>query len=230
MAVSNISIQVMSKEILGLIGPNGAGKTTLFNLITGLERPTSGDILFESRSILKLKPHSICKRGISRTYQSVRPFLNHSVRDNIAVGVNYGRRIGTEDREKKIDDILDFLDLRSKERILAKNLPIEQRKLLEVGRALGANPKLLLLDEPMAGLNPREMVEFASLIKEMMHKQTSLTIIIVEHVMKVISSVCSRVVVLHSGEVLTSGNPEEVLSDKKVIDIYLGETYSQSNN
>jgi branched-chain amino acid transport system ATP-binding protein len=230
MAVSNISIRVMSKEILGLIGPNGAGKTTLFNLITGLERPTTGDILFEGRSILKLKPHSICKKGISRTYQSVRPFLNHSVRDNIAVGVNYGRRIGTEDREKKIDDILDLLELRSKERILAKNLPIEQRKLVEVGRALGANPKLLLLDEPMAGLNPKEMVEFAALIKELMQKQTSLTIIIVEHVMKVISSVCSRVVVLHSGEVLTSGNPEEVLSDKKVIDIYLGETYSQSNN
>lgn len=216
-----------SHEILGLIGPNGAGKTTLFNLITGLERPTSGDVFFEGRTIKKLKPHSICRIGIARTYQNVRPFLNHTVRDNIAVGVMYGRGFD-ESREEKIDEILDLLDLRSKESTLAKNLPIEKRKMVEVGRALGANPKLLLLDEPMAGLNQTEISGFVKLMKSLLER--GLTILIVEHVMKAISSACSRVVVLHSGEVLATGSPEQVLSDKKVIDVYLGESYSKPSS
>lgn len=216
-----------SHEILGLIGPNGAGKTTLFNLITGLEKPTSGDVFFEGRTIKKLKPHSICRIGIARTYQNVRPFLNHTVRDNIAVGVMYGRGFD-ESREEKIDEILDLLDLRSKESTLAKNLPIEKRKMVEVGRALGANPKLLLLDEPMAGLNQTEISGFVKLMKSLLER--GLTILIVEHVMKAISSACSRVVVLHSGEVLATGSPEQVLSDKKVIDVYLGESYSKPSS
>ncbi len=228
-AVKNVSFRVESKEILGLIGPNGAGKTTLFNLITGLEKPTSGDVFFEGRNINKLKPHSICRIGIARTYQNVRPFLNHTVRENIAVGVMYGRGFpeGVQ-QEKKIDEILDLLELKSKQSVLAKNLPIEKRKMVEVGRALGANPKLLLLDEPMAGLNPTEVDEFVALIKSFLER--GLTILIVEHVMKAISSACSRVVVLHSGEMLASGTPEQVLSDKKVIDVYLGESYSKPSN
>jgi branched-chain amino acid transport system ATP-binding protein len=227
-AVKNVSFGIEQKEILGLIGPNGAGKTTLFNLITGLERPTSGDVLFEGESIRKLKPHSICRLGIARTYQNVRPFLNHTVRENIAVGVEYGRGFERAQRSKRIDEILDFLDLRSKESLLAKNLPIEKRKMVEVGRALGSNPKLLLLDEPMAGLNPTEITGFVELMKSILKQ--GVTILIVEHVMKAISSACSRVVVLHSGEVIATGSPEQVLSDKKVIDIYLGESYSKPSN
>ena len=196
-------------------------------MITGLEKPTSGDVFFEGRTIKKLKPHSICRIGIARTYQNVRPFLNHTVRDNIAVGVMYGRGFD-ESREEKIDQILDLLDLKSKESTLAKNLPIEKRKMVEVGRALGANPKLLLLDEPMAGLNQTEISGFVKLMKSLLER--GLTILIVEHVMKAISSACSRVVVLHSGEVLATGSPEQVLSDKKVIDVYLGESYSKPSS
>ena len=196
-------------------------------MITGLEKPTSGDVFFEGRTIKKLKPHSICRIGIARTYQNVRPFLNHTVRDNIAVGVMYGRGFD-ESREEKIDEILDLLDLKSKESTLAKNLPIEKRKMVEVGRALGANPKLLLLDEPMAGLNQTEISGFVKLMKSLLER--GLTILIVEHVMKAISSACSRVVVLHSGEVLATGSPEQVLSDKKVIDVYLGESYSKPSS
>jgi branched-chain amino acid transport system ATP-binding protein len=232
LAVKNVSIKVERNETIGLIGPNGAGKTTVFNLITGIERPTSGDVLFEGKSILRLRPHSICKLGISRTYQNVRPFLNHTVRENIAVGVSYGRRDPALNyhQEEQIDSILDFLNLKSKQNLLAKNLPIEQRKLVEVGRAIGAKPKLLLLDEPIAGLNPRETIEFIDLMNRLKQDRKEMTILIVEHVMKVISSACSRVIVLHSGEVLSSGTPNEVLADKKVIDVYLGESYSKSEN
>ena len=225
-AVKNVSFNVESNEILGLIGPNGAGKTTVFNMITGLERPSSGDVIFEGKSIKKLKPHTICRKGISRTYQSVRPFLNHTVRENIAVGVGYGRIKG--DQDKRLDEILDFLGLTSKQFLLAKNLPIEQRKLVEVGRAIGAGPKLLLLDEPMAGLNPKEVQDFVEIMKKLNKK--GITIVIVEHVMKAISSACSRVIVLDAGEVLASGAPDQVLSDRKVIDVYLGETYSKPPN
>ena len=226
--MKDVSFSVEPNEIIGLIGPNGAGKTTVFNLITGLEKPTSGDIFFEGRSIKKLKPHSICRIGIARTYQNVRPFLNHTVRENVAVGVMYGRGFQEAQRERRIDQILDLLELKSMESILAKNLPIEKRKKVEVGRALGANPKLLLLDEPMAGLNPSEVADFVALMKSLLKK--GITILIVEHVMKAISSACSRVVVLHSGEVLATGSPEQVLSDKRVIDVYLGESYSKSSN
>jgi branched-chain amino acid transport system ATP-binding protein len=236
LAVKNVSIQVEPNEIVGLIGPNGAGKTTVFNLITGIERPSSGDVIFEGKSIRGLKPHSICKAGISRTYQNVRPFLNHTVRENIRVGVSFGRRNGEirkledDDDDEEIDKILDFLNLRSKQNLLARNLPIEQRKLVEVGRAIGAHPKLLLLDEPIAGLNPKETVEFVEIMRRLKAEHKEMAILIVEHVMKVISEVSSRVVVLHSGEVLSSGTPNEVLADKKVIDVYLGESYSKSEN
>jgi branched-chain amino acid transport system ATP-binding protein len=235
LAVKNVSIKVESNEILGLIGPNGAGKTTVFNLITGLEKPTTGDVIFEGRSIKGLKPHSICKLGISRTYQNVRPFLNHTVRENIAVGVSFGRKnengsIEHRSEEEQIDRILEFLNLKSKQYLLARNLPIEQRKLVEVGRAMGAQPKLLLLDEPIAGLNPKETAEFVEIMNKLKREHKEMSILIVEHVMKVISSACTRVIVLHSGEVLSSGTPAEVLADKKVIDVYLGETYSKSEN
>lgn len=226
-AVRNVSLAINPNEIVGLIGPNGAGKTTVFNLITGIEKPSSGNILFNGKSIRRLKPHSICKLGISRTYQNVRPFLNHTVRENIAVGVSFGKGFSekTDGIDKKIDEILEFLALTDKQYSLAKNLPIEQRKLVEVGRALGANPDLLLLDEPMAGLNPSETVQFVELMKSLREK--GITILIVEHVMKAISSACSRVIVMHLGEILASGTPEEVLTDKRVIDVYLGEAYSK---
>lgn len=227
-AVKDVSFTVNSGEILGLIGPNGAGKTTLFNLVTGLDKPDSGDILFEGNSINKLKPHSICQMGISRTYQSVRPFLNHTVRENLAVGAIYGRVSSARvDPQRRIEDVLNRLNLKKIENFYAKNLPIEDRKMVEVGRALAANPKLLMLDEPMAGLNPSEVSHFVELIKGL-REEMKLTILIVEHVMKAIASVCSRVVVLHHGELLAEGTAEEVLTDERVIEVYLGESYSKN--
>jgi branched-chain amino acid transport system ATP-binding protein len=226
-ALQNVSISVERGDVLGLIGPNGAGKTTLFDIVTGLQKPSSGKVLFEGKNILGLRPHEICRIGIARTYQSVRPFLNHTVRENILVGVLYGADSSRPlDRDKRIEEILMLLGLKDRQYQLAKNLPIEQRKMVEVGRALGANPKLLLLDEPMAGLNASEMHEFVSLIKTL--KEKGVTVVIVEHVMKAISSACSRVIVLHLGQLIASGSPEEVLSDKRVVDVYLGESYSRS--
>ncbi|MDG6908093.1 MAG: ABC transporter ATP-binding protein [Nitrososphaerota archaeon] len=231
-AVKDVSFKVERGEVVGLIGPNGAGKTTLFNIITGMMKPDFGDVLFEGRSIKRLPPHSISKLGISRTYQSVRPFLNHTVRQNIEVGAIYGRHISGDSksstRESKIEEVLKLLNLKSKEGVLTKNLPIEERKMVEVGRALAANPKLLMLDEPMAGLNPYEVSQFVNLIKSF--KERGLTVLIVEHVMKAISAACTRVVVLHHGELLAEGAPSAVLSNQQVVDVYLGESYTANRS
>ena len=226
-AVKNVSFQIREREIIGLIGPNGAGKTTLFNLVTGMDRPDSGSVTFEGRNITKLRPHKICKLGISRTYQSVRPFLNHSVRENVAVGAIYGRKVPDgRSIDERVDEILSFLDLKSKENYLSRNLPIEERKMVEVGRALAGNPKLLMLDEPMAGLNPSEVGQFVNLVKRL-NAEKGLTVLIVEHLMKAISSLCSRVIVMHHGEVLAEGTPSVVLTDSSVIEVYLGESFGK---
>ncbi len=231
-AVKDVSFRVDQGEIVGLIGPNGAGKTTLFNIITGMMKPDAGDVLFEGRSITKLLPHTISKMGISRTFQSVRPFLNHTVRQNIEVGAIYGRQSAGDKksgaREAEVEAVLKMLNLKQKENALAKNLPIEERKMVEVGRALAANPKLLMLDEPMAGLNPYEITQFVNLIKSF--KERGITVLIVEHVMKAISSACTRVIVLHHGELLAEGTPSTVLSNQQVVDVYLGESYTASRS
>jgi branched-chain amino acid transport system ATP-binding protein len=228
-AIKGVSFKLEKNEIVGLIGPNGAGKTTLFNIITGMTAPDSGDVLFEGMSIVGRLPHSISKLGIARTFQTVRPFLNHTVRQNIAVGAIYGHRVEENnekppDSDKRIEEVLQLLNLKSREDKLAKNLPIEERKMVEVGRALAANPKLLMLDEPMAGLNPSEVSKFVELIKSLSEK--GIAILIVEHVMKAISSACTRVIVLHHGEMLAEGIPSAVLSNEHVIDVYLGDTYA----
>src|ERR1700730_920705 len=213
-AVNNVSFAMENNEILGLIGPNGGGKTTLFNLITGMEKADSGVVLFEGQNTTKLKPHSICKLGVSRTYQSARLFLNHTVKENVLVGAIYGRRSAGEDVHAKVDQVLTRLDLKKRESVLAKNLPIEERKRVEVGRALAANPKLLMLDEPMAGLNPNEITRFVTLLKAI-KEELSISVLIVEHVMKAISTASSRVIVMHHGEIIAQGTPESVLNDSK---------------
>jgi branched-chain amino acid transport system ATP-binding protein len=225
-AVSNVSFNVRNGELLGLIGPNGAGKTTLFDLVTGLEKPDSGSALYEGRDIVGLRPHEICKLGISRTYQSARLFLNHTVRQNVLVGAIYGRSSGENINVRdKVDSILERLDLKKREAVVAKNLPIEQRKIVEVGRAIAANPKLLMLDEPMAGLNPNEIGRFVDLLKSI-REEMSISVLIVEHVMKAISSACSRVIVMHHGEIIAEGTPNAVLNDTRVVEVYLGKSYA----
>ncbi len=225
-AVSKVSFNVGNGELLGLIGPNGAGKTTLFNLVTGLEKPDTGSALFEGRDIIGLRPHEICKLGISRTYQSARLFLNHTVRQNVLVGAIYGRSSGEKVHvDDKVDTVLERLGLKEREDVVAKNLPIEQRKMVEVGRALAANPKLLMLDEPMAGLNPNEIGRFVDLLKSI-RSEMSISVLIVEHVMKAISSACSRAIVMHHGEIIAEGTPDAVLNDTKVVEVYLGKSYA----
>jgi branched-chain amino acid transport system ATP-binding protein len=225
-AVRNVSFDINANEFLGLIGPNGAGKTTLFNLVTGMESADTGTVFFAGKNIVRFKPHAICKLGISRTYQSARPFLNHTVRENILVGAIYGRASAKQtDSKIRVEEILQRLDLKKRESILAKNLPIEERKMVEVGRAIAANPKLLMLDEPMAGLNPNEISRFVELLKSI-KVELSMTVLIVEHVMKAISSACSRVIVMHHGEIIAEGTPESVLRNSKVVEVYLGQSYS----
>ncbi len=220
--MKNVSLSVSKGEILGLIGPNGAGKTTLFNLITGTYRPEEGQILFDGYEITRLKPHQIVHRGIARTFQSVRPFLNLTVFENARIGGLFGEKDDAVD--ERIREALELTGLSAKRDLTVRNLPIEERKLVEVARALASSPSLLLLDEPMAGLNPAEIVKFINLARTL--HSDGLSILIVEHVMKAIMSVSDRIIVMHHGEKIADGKPQEIASNEKVIEVYLGEKYA----
>ena len=223
-AVNNVDFRIEEQEILGLIGPNGAGKTTLFNVITGVYRPTSGRIRFRGEDITGLKPHVICDKGIGRTFQLVRPFLNMTALQNVMVGALFGR--GGKDMasaEERAYELLEFMGLKGKENVLAKSLTLVERKRLEIARALAGEPELLLLDEVVAGLNPTETAETMALIKKI--RDLGITVFMVEHIMKAVMGISDRVMVLHHGEKIAEGTPEEVASDQRVIEAYLGEEY-----
>jgi branched-chain amino acid transport system ATP-binding protein len=222
MALREVSFGIAKGEILGLIGPNGAGKTTLFNAVAGVFPPESGKIQFNGEEITGLRPHELCMKGIARTFQITKPFLNISVLDNLMVGAL--------SKEKKLEvgkkislEVLEFVGLISKKDVLAGSLTLEDRKKLELARALATKPTLLLLDEVMAGLNPKEMEDTLKLIRKV-HAE-GMTIFIVEHVMKAIMSVSHRIMVLHHGEKIAEGAPNEVVQDQKVVDAYLGQSY-----
>jgi len=223
-AVHNVDFRIEKQEILGLIGPNGAGKTTLFNLISGVYRPTSGRIWFKGEEITGLRPHVICNKGISRTFQLVRPFLNMTALQNVMVGALFGRS-GRDmaDAREKAHKLLEFVGLEGREGLLAKSLTLVDRKRLEMARALAGEPELLLLDEVVAGLNPTETAETMALIKKI--RDLGVTIFMVEHIMKAVMGISDRVMVLHHGEKIAEGTPEEVASDRRVIEAYLGEEY-----
>ena len=224
--MQGLSLRVVQDEIVGLIGPNGAGKTTLFNVISGNFRQDLGEIYFGARNIDKLKPHQRCRLGIDRTYQTVRPFLDFSVEQNLMIGACYGRgeeRLTGRDLRGHMDRILEALGLQTKRHELAKNLTLVDRKFVEVARALATNPKLLLLDEVLSGLNPAELERAAQLIKDL-SLSFGLTIIWIEHIMKALLAICGRFVVLNYGIKLTEGRPAEVVADERVIEAYLGRT------
>jgi branched-chain amino acid transport system ATP-binding protein len=221
-AISNVDFHVDQGEIVGLIGPNGAGKTTLFNLISAALNLSSGIIKFKSEKISGLKPHQICRMGVARTFQSVRIFANMPVLGNILLGSLFGTStaISSADATKEAMESLEFVGLSGTKATLAKDLTLANQKRLEVARALATKPELLLLDELAAGLNATETAQAMELVTKT--RDRGITILMIEHVMKAIMSVCDRIMVLHHGEKIAEGTPEEIRNNQTVIDVYLG--------
>ncbi len=223
-AVNGVSLKVNQGEIFGLIGPNGSGKTTIFNLISGFHPVTSGDIYFNNQNITGLKTHKICKIGVARTFQVVKPLGRLTVLDNV-IAASFSR-VNTKEKAYKIAmDTLEFCGLAHRKDVLAKSLPIGERKRLEITRALATKPKLLLLDETAAGLNPSEVDTAIQLIQAI--RDRGITIIIVEHIMKVIMTISDRIHAINFGQTITEGTPKEVAEHPGVIEAYLGEDYAQ---
>jgi branched-chain amino acid transport system ATP-binding protein len=225
-ALKNITLNVEKGEIVGLIGPNGAGKTTLFNVIAGTYKPEEGSIKFEGKDITRLPPHKICKLGIARTFQVPKPFLNMTVYENVLAAYLFGgasKKVA--EVEQEIISILKRLGLEKKRDMPASKLTIYEQRMLEIARSLAMKPKLLLLDEVLAGLNPTETSQAINIIKEL-HLKDGITIMMIEHNMRAVMNVSDRIIVLHHGEKLAEGRPQEVASNPEVVRVYLGETYA----
>ena len=224
-AVDNVSFEVFEQEILGLIGPNGAGKTTLFNCITGVYKPEKGRIIFKGVDITGWPPHKVTKIGIARTFQVVKPFNELTVKENVMVGALFGRKYGeisSDEAERKALEILEFLGLERKAELPAKSLNIHEKKTLEVARALAAEPELLLLDEALAGLTPKEIESMLEIIARI-REEKKIAIIMVEHVMHAVMNIADRLVVLNYGRKIAEGSPEEIASNEEVVRAYLGD-------
>jgi branched-chain amino acid transport system ATP-binding protein len=223
-AVNEVSFQVEKGEIFGLIGPNGSGKTTIFNCINNFFPITGGDILFKGSSIKGLKTHKVCQMGIGRTFQVVKPLARLSVLDNVTASA-FCRVNSIKAAKDEAYKILDFCNLLGEKNKPAKSLPIAGRKRLEIARALATKPELLLLDETAAGLNPSELDEAINLIKRI--RDCGITILIVEHIMKVIMTISDRIHAINFGQTIAEGTPKEVANNQAVIEAYLGEEYAQ---
>jgi branched-chain amino acid transport system ATP-binding protein len=221
-AVDRFSCTIEEGEIVGLIGPNGAGKTTVFNLITGSLPADEGEITFRTEPITRLRPDQVCHRGIGRSFQIVKPFGNISVLDNVLIGALAEEESVLQARERA-GEMLRLVGLEDQRDTLAKGLTIGNRKRLEVGRALATNPELLLLDEPVGGLNPTEVNQLMELVREIVRR--GVTVLMIEHCMQAIMSVSDRILVMHHGEKIAEGKPSEVAVDPQVVRAYLGEEY-----
>jgi len=235
-AVNNFNITIEEGQLYGLIGPNGAGKTTLFNLLTGVYKPNEGSILLDGKNITGMKTTDVNKAGIARTFQNIRLFKQMSVLDNVKAGLHNQYRYSTiagilrlpryfkveKQMNQRAFELLKVFGLDKYSDFLASNLPYGQQRKLEIARALATNPKLLLLDEPAAGMNPNETKELMETI-QFVRKEFKMTILLIEHDMKLVSGICEELTVLNFGEVLTQGKTTTVLNDPKVITAYLGE-------
>ncbi|GAC1544239.1 MAG: ABC transporter ATP-binding protein [Candidatus Velthaea sp.] len=227
-ALSDVSFSVEAGSVVGLIGPNGSGKTTLMNVISGVYKPTSGKVAFRDRTIASVPTHDVCKLGIARTFQIVKPFANLSVRENVAVGSMYGREGSKRSTAASFERAQELLEIVGLERVAdrpASDLTIPDRKRLEVAKALALDPEVLLLDEVMAGLNATEVDEAIELLRSV--NKRGVTLIVVEHLMKAIMSISTTVVVLAEGKKIAQGHPHEVVSTPAVIEAYLGSRFAQ---
>jgi len=236
-AVNNFLLSLLPGSLTGLIGPNGAGKTTVFNLITGMIEPSAGSIIFREKEIVGLKPYQIYQLGIGRTFQNIRLFKDLTVLDNVRVAYHHRGEYGLFDaiihtprfqKEEKMvaertRELLSVLGLRLKEQELAKSLPYGEQRRLEIARALIAEPQLLLLDEPAAGMNPAEACRLMELI-QFIRERFNLTILLIEHQMQVVMGVCEQVVVMDFGEIIAVGPPDQIRNNPRVIEAYLGKT------
>ncbi|OGO11876.1 MAG: ABC transporter ATP-binding protein [Chloroflexi bacterium RBG_13_68_17] len=222
-AVSGVDLRVDEGEVVGLIGPNGAGKTTLFNLLSGALKPNSGAVRFRGEDITGLKPHQICRKGLARTFQSVKVFGGMSVSQNVLVGVVFGdrSRMSAKQTGEEVARLLEFVGLSAVGGVPAKDLTLANQKRVEVARALASKPELLLIDELMAGLNPTEVAQAMDLVAAIGERGT--TVLIIEHVMKAIMGICGRIIVFHHGEKIAEGTPQEIATSRTVIEVYLGE-------
>ena len=222
-AISDVSFEIRKGEILGLIGPNGAGKTTMFNVVNGFYKPSKGEVFFNDRKISGLRPHQICKLGIARTFQVVKPLQRMSVLDNVIASAFLRKKSRVQAEEVAMETI-GFTGLIDDRNVISKSLPLGKRKKLEIARALATQPELLLLDESFAGLNPHELDESIGIIRRI--KERGITIMIIEHHMKVIMSISDRIVVLNYGEKIAEGTPHEIAHNPLVVEAYLGEEKS----